>query len=122
MKVAKYDCGLVIPGIAPVKDMIRGKWLYQNKGKFKQLAEFMDQLHATGAKMFVQMTAGFGKSMALTAPLALLAKNKMLGPLAKPIIDAEYLTAAPSVLPNRWADDVSTREITVEEIQKIILL
>ncbi len=78
--MAKYDCGLVIPGIAPVKDMIGGKWLYQNKGKFKQLAEFMDQLHATGAKMFVQMTAGFGRSMALTEPLALLAKNKMLGP------------------------------------------
>ncbi len=120
LKVAKYDCGLVIPGIAPVKDMIGGKWLYQNKGKFKQLAEFMDQLHATGAKMFVQMTAGFGRSMALTEPLALLAKNKMLGTLAKPIIDAEYLTAAPSVLPNRWADDVTTREVTVEEIKKII--
>jgi 2-enoate reductase len=120
LKVAKYDCGLVIPGIAPVKDMIGGKWLYQNKGKFKQLAEFMDQLHATGAKMFVQMTAGFGRSMALTEPLALLAKNKMLGTLAKPIIDAEYLTAAPSVLPNRWAENVTTREITVEEIKKIV--
>ena len=91
--IAKNNCGLVIPGIAPVKDMLGGKWLYQNKGKFKQLKGFMDELHKTGAKMFVQLTAGFGRSMALTAPLALLAKNKVLNTIASPIIDAEYLTA-----------------------------
>ncbi len=120
MKIAKNDCGLVIPGIAPVKDMLGGKWLYQNKKKFKELAVFMDEFHKTGAKMFVQLTAGFGRSFALTQPLAMLAKNKKLNNLAKPYIDAEYLTAAPSVLPNRWADDVMTREITEDEIRQII--
>ena len=72
MNIAKSDCGLVIPGIAPVKDMLGGKWLYQNKRKFKELKAFMDEFHKTGAKMFIQMTAGFGRSMALTAPLAML--------------------------------------------------
>lgn len=120
LNVAKNNCGLVIPGIAPVKDMLGGKWLYQNKRKFKELKEFMDEFHKTGAKFFVQMTAGFGRSMALTAPLAMLAKNKVLNKIASPIIDAEYLTAAPSVLPNRWADDVTTRAITYKEIQDII--
>ena len=120
MNIAKSDCGLVIPGIAPVKDMLGGKWLYQNKRKFKELKAFMDEFHKTGAKMFIQMTAGFGRSMALTAPLAMLAKNKVLNKLASPIIDAEYLTAAPSVLPNRWADDVMTRPVTVKEIDKIV--
>ena len=86
--IAKNNCGLVLPGIAPVKDMLMGKWLYQGDKKFKQLAGFMDELHATGAKMFVQMTAGFGRSMALTAPLAMLAKNKVLNKIASPIIDA----------------------------------
>nr|MCR5134119.1 FAD-dependent oxidoreductase [Clostridiales bacterium] len=119
--IAKNNCGLVIPGIAPVKDMLCGKWLYQNKRKFKELAKFMDELHSTGAKMFVQLTAGFGRSMALTAPLALLAKNKVLNTIASPIIDAEYLTAAPDAgLPNRWADDVKTRAVTKKEIQDII--
>ena len=119
--VAKHDCGLVIPGIAPVKDMLGGKWLYQNKGKFKELAAFMDEIHSTGAKMFVQMTAGFGRSMALTQPLAMLAKNKLLNTIASPIIDAEYLTAAPSAgLPNRWADDVTTRAVTKKEIADIV--
>jgi 2-enoate reductase len=100
--------------------MLGGKWLYQNTKKFEELADFMDEIHATGAKMFVQLTAGFGRSFALTAPLATLAKNKALNTLAKPYIDAEYLTAAPSVLPNRWADDVTTRAITEKEIKDII--
>ena len=120
MNIAKSDCGLVIPGIAPVKDMLGGKWLYQNKRKFKELKEFMDEFHKTGAKMFIQMTAGFGRSMALTAPLAMLASNKVLNKIASPIVDAEYLTAAPSELPNRWADNVTTRAITVKEIQDIV--
>ena len=120
MNIAKSDCGLVIPGIAPVKDMLGGKWLYQNKRKFKELKAFMDEFHKTGAKMFIQMTAGFGRSMALTAPLAMLANNKVLNKIASPIIDAEYLTAAPSVLPNRWADNVMTRPVTVKEIDDIV--
>ena len=120
LNIARNNCGLVIPGIAPVKDMLGGKWLYQNKKKFAELKEFMDEFHKTGAKFFVQMTAGFGRSMALTAPLAMLAKNKVLNTIASPIIDAEYLTAAPSVLPNRWADDVTTRAVTRKEIHDII--
>ena len=35
MNIAKNNCGLVMPGIAPVKDMLGGKWLYQGKKKFK---------------------------------------------------------------------------------------
>ena len=120
LKIAKHDCGLIIPGIAPVKDMLGGRWLYQNKKKFKELEGFMDEIHKTGAKMFVQLTAGFGRSFALTAPLAKLAGNKALNTLAKPYIDAEYLTAAPSELPNRWADDITTRAITEKEIKDII--
>jgi 2-enoate reductase len=75
--------------------MLGGKWLYQNKKKFEELSDFMDEIHATGAKLFVQMTAGFGRSFALTAPMALLVKNKALGAVARPYLDAEYLTAAP---------------------------
>ena len=34
---AKNNVGLVLPGIAPIKDILLGKWLYQGKGKFKKL-------------------------------------------------------------------------------------
>ena len=118
--VAKNNCGLVIPGIAPIRDAIGRRWLYQNKKKFKELAVFMDEIHKTGAKLFVQITAGFGRAMALTEPLAMLAANKVLNTIAKPIIDAEFLTAAPSVSPNRWADNVTARPITKKEIAEIV--
>ena len=118
--IAKNNCGLVIPGIAPIRDPLGRKWLYQNKKKYKQLAGFMDDLHKTGAKMFVQVTAGFGRAMALTEPLALLASNKILNSIAKPYVDAEFLTAAPSVSPNRWADNVTAREITKKEIAEMV--
>lgn len=32
---AKNNVGLILPGIAPIRDILLGKWLYQGKGKFK---------------------------------------------------------------------------------------
>ena len=34
---AKNNVGLIIPGIAPLRDTMFGRWLYQNKKMFKQL-------------------------------------------------------------------------------------
>ena len=117
---AKNNVGLIIPGIAPIKDMILGKWLYKGKKKFEKLKEFMAEIHKTGAKLFVQLTAGFGRSFAITEPLKILLKNKVIGGIAKPIIDASYMCASPSELPSRWAEDITCRALTVKEIQKMI--
>lgn len=118
--IADNNCGLIIPGIAPVKDIMGGAWLYQHKWKFDQLKKFMDEVHKTGAKMFIQMTAGFGRSMALSAMMTMMINNKIIGTIAKPIMDPEYLTTAPSALPNRWADDITTKEMTKKQIDDII--
>lgn len=48
---AKNNVGLILPGIAPIRDTFGGKWLYQNTGKFKQLKAFMEEYHKTGAKL-----------------------------------------------------------------------
>lgn len=120
MTVAKNNCGLVIPGIAPVRDLILRKWLYKGHKKFEELKAFMEEFHKTGAKMFIQLTAGFGRSFAISDALKPLAQNKVLGTIAKPIMDASYLCAAPSELPNRWAEDLTCRPITVKEIHEII--
>ena len=120
LKLAQNNVGLIIPGIAPIRDVMGRKWLYKNKKMFVELKEFMAELHKTGAKMFVQLTAGFGRAMALSKPLAFLASHKAINSIAKIYIDCEYLTAAPSVLPNRWADNVTTREITKKEIADIV--
>ena len=114
---AKNNVGLILPGIAPIKDPVMGKWLYQGKGKFKKLKVFMDEFHKTGCKMFVQLTAGFGRSMAVTDIMEKLDTNKFLGTLAKPFVNIDYLCASSSPNPNRWSDKIKTRELTIKEIE-----
>ena len=55
---ANNNVGLIIPGIAPLRDTFWGKWLWQNPKMFEDLKEFMDEIHKTGAKLFIQLTAG----------------------------------------------------------------
>lgn len=117
---ARNNVGLILPGIAPIRDTLGGRWLYQNTGKFRQLKEFMEEFHKTGAKLFIQITAGMGRSMAINGAMALLAKNKMLGTLAKPILDIDYVCASASATPNRWCDGVTSRPLTVKEINEIV--
>lgn len=117
---ARNNVGLIIPGIAPLRDTFGGRWLYQNKKMFRQLKPYMEEIHKTGAKLFVQLTAGFGRSFAVTDPVALLLRHKVLGFLAKPVIDASYICASPSELPSRWAEDVMCRAITQKEIGKLV--
>ena len=63
---AKNNVGLIIPGIAPIRDTIGGRWLYQNKKMFRELKAYMEKIHATGAKLFVQITAGRGRSWGIS--------------------------------------------------------
>ena len=120
MERAKNNVGLIIPGIAPLKDTILGRWLWQNPKMFRELKDYMEEFHKTGAKLFVQLTAGFGRSFAITESLSLLLKNRFIGAIAKPIVDAQYLCAAPSELPSRWADGIKCRALTVPEIEEMI--
>ncbi len=117
---AKNNVGLVIPGIAPLRDTLGGKWLYKNKKMFKRLGEYMEEFHRTGSKLFVQLTAGFGRSFAITDPLVKLYNMKIVRSLIKPIIDLSYICASPSKLPSRWSDKVQCREVTKKEIEQMI--
>ena len=117
---AKNNVGLIIPGIAPLRDLMGGRWLYKNKGMFRKLKAYMQEIHKTGAKLFVQLTAGFGRSFAITNPLVPFLKHRALGALIKPVIDVSYICASPSELPSRWAEDVKCRAVTKKEIQKMI--
>ena len=117
---AKNNVGLIIPGIAPIKDMIGRRWLYQANGAFKKLKKYMEEFHKTGAKLFIQLTAGFGRSFSILDSLVKIKNNKVLKTLVKPIIDVEYIMAAPSELPSRWAEDVKTRPLSVKEIEEMV--
>ncbi len=117
---ANNNVGLIIPGIAPIKSTFMNQWLYKNKKMFKELKEFMKEIHKTGAKLFIQITAGMGRSWAIPTPLVMLHKCKPISALIKPIIDIRYQSASPSKLPSRWAEGMTCREITKKEIDQII--
>ena len=117
---AQNNVGLIIPGIAPLRDTFWGKWLWQNPKMFKELKEFMDELHKTGAKLFIQLTAGMGRSWAITELVGPLHKNKFTRALVKPIIDTSHELASPSAQPARWAPDIICPEMTKEQIHEII--
>ena len=117
---AQNNVGLIIPGIAPLRDTFWGKWLWQNPKMFEELKEFMDEIHKTGAKLFVQLTAGMGRSWAITELVGPLHKNKFTRALIKPIIDTSHELASPSEQPARWAPDIICPEMTVEQIHEII--
>ena len=118
---AKNNVGLIISGIAPLRDTMFGRWLWQNPKMFEELKAFVDELHQTGAKIFIQLTAGKGRAWAITDQLVPFHSNKLLRRLTRPVIDTEYQMASPSCLPSRWAPHIMTRAITREEIHQIIL-
>ena len=117
---AKNNVGLIIPGIAPLRDTFWGKWLWQNEKMFRELKEFMEEIHKTGAKLFIQLTAGMGRSWAITDLIAPLHKNKFTRAILKPILDTSHELASPSPQPSRWAHDIECPEMTVEQIHEII--
>ena len=117
---AKNNVGLIIPGIAPIRDTFWGKWLWQNEKMFKDLKVFMDESHETGAKLFIQLTAGMGRSWAITDLIAPLHKNRFTRALLKPILDTSHELASPSPQKSRWAHDIECPEMTVEQIHEII--
>ncbi len=117
---ANNNVGLIIPGIAPLRDTFWGKWLWQNPKMFEDLKEFMDEIHKTGAKLFIQLTAGMGRSWAITELIAPMHKNKVTRAILKPILDTNHELASPSALPSRWDPEITTPVMTVEQIHEII--
>ena len=121
MEVAKNNAGLLLPGCQPIYNPMFGQWLYKNDQMYKDLAKWMPEFHKTGAKLFIQLTAGFGRSFTISKMMETLYTNKFLRFISKPVMDLDKITAAPSPSPNRWSDKVPSREMTKEEIYEFVL-
>ena len=120
LEVAQNNAGLILPGCQPVYNPMFGQWLHKNDKMYQDLAKWMPEFHRTGAKLFVQLTAGFGRSFTISEMMEQLYTNKTLRALSKPFMDLDKITAAPSPSPNRWSDKVPSREMTREEIHEFI--
>ena len=84
MEVAKNNVGLVLPGCQPVYNPMFGQWLHKNKKMYADLKKWTPELHKTGAKLFVQLTAGFGRSFTISEMMEKLYTNPALRVLASP--------------------------------------
>ena len=120
LEVAKNNAGLVLPGCQPVYNPMFGQWLHKNEKMYQDLAAWMPEFHKTGAKLFVQLTAGFGRSFTISKLMETLYTNKLLRVISKPFMDLDKITATASPSPNRWSDKVPSREMTKAEIREMI--
>ena len=117
---ADNEVGLILPGIQPVYNPMFGQWLYRKKGMYRKLRPFMEEIHKRGAKMFVQLTAGFGRSFTIDHMMETLYTNPVLRVLSKPVMNFDMICASSSPSPNRWSDKVPSKEMTVKRIHKFV--
>lgn len=120
MEVAKNNAGLVLPGCQPVWNPMFGQWLHKNRKMYKDLASWMPEFHKTGAKLFIQLTAGFGRSFPVSSMMEMLYNTPVIRTLSKPVMNLDKITASASPSPNRWSDRLPSREMTKDEIKAIV--
>ncbi len=120
---AQDGVGLILPGMQCVRDQmgIPGRhWLYQNDKLFKDLKEYMVEFHKTGAKLFIQLAAGMGRSMAINGWMSKVHENNFLNKLLSPIVDVQLSCASCSPTPNRWDENIISHELTVSQIKEMV--
>ena len=105
---AKGGVGLIIVGMCYVENQV--EWHApgtmpspsMNPAIFKQTASrLVECVHAYGSKIFIQLSAGFGR-----------VNNRL---------KENELPIAPSKIPYRWDPSITCRELTVEEIKYIVM-
>jgi 2-enoate reductase len=108
---AKGGVGLIITGAALVDNKIEKHFPSSTLSAAHNLEHFVEtgleltkRIHAQGAKIFAQLTAGVGR---VAAPI-------------RGRSGAEYAPVAPSAIPNYWDPSVTCRELTIEEIKRLI--
>ncbi|MBP1558345.1 MAG: FAD-dependent oxidoreductase, partial [Oscillospiraceae bacterium] len=82
------------PGSFPCPTICPGKYI-------KSARELTDRVHAFGTKIFVQLTAGLGRS-------------------AMPAMIHDRKFVAPTTVSNRWNPRIECRELTTEEVERIV--
>ena len=59
---AQNNVGLILPGIAPIRNPILGQWLYQNKGMYRRLKKFMEMSIVSDIRIRKREKGGAGKA------------------------------------------------------------
>ena len=108
---AKGGAGLIITGAAIIDHELEKHFptstlsVSRNRDHFvKTASELTEKVHKHGARIFTQLTAGVGR----------------VAPPIRNAVDAGSGPVAPSAIPNYWDPTVICRELTLEEIQRLI--
>ncbi|MFP4642409.1 MAG: FAD-dependent oxidoreductase [Dehalococcoidia bacterium] len=100
---AKGGAGLIITGLFKVENEIdvmpAGTSLASETG-LAPLAELAEAVHALGSKIFVQLTAGFGR--------------------VRPPLGGKRELVSASAIPGYWTPEITCRELTTGEIERIV--
>lgn len=118
---SKNGMGLFIPGLAPLRSMIGGKWLHKHPKVFRDAMPLIDEIHKNGAKVFLQLGAGWGRSFTLNTQMKPLLDNKIARFFGKVALNMDQLMVAPDEgAPNVWLPEYKCRALTVKEIKEFV--
>lgn len=118
---AKDGVGLMIPGMVPIRSMIRNKWLHKNPKVFEPVKPLLDEVHQYGTKVFFQLGIFSGRNFTMPTQTAKLVDNKVLGFLAKPLINMDAnLVSADEGVPNVFMPEYKCRALRAEEVEELV--
>lgn len=118
---AKDGIGLMVPGCTPLKSLIGNKWLWKNPKVFEPIKPFMDEIHSYGSRLFLQISAGWGRSFVLGGPFRKAIDSKFVGTIMKPVINMNDIMVSPDEgSPNVWMPEYKCRQLTREEIHDFV--
>lgn len=121
---AANDVALMIPGMVPVRSFRGSTWLGDQEHLFLgPVRDLMDEIHALGSRVFLQIGAGMGRVLAPVEPVAGIYHSRVKKRLAKwAKFDVERLFEAPSAgLPNVWDPTITTVEMTRQQICEVVV-
>lgn len=118
---AKDGVGLIVPGMVPVRSMIRNKWLHKNPKVFEPVKPLLDEIHQYGTKVFFQLGIFSGRNFTMPTQTAKLVDHKVLGFLAKPLINMDVnLVSADDGVPNVFMPEYKCRALTTKEVEELV--
>ena len=118
---ARAGVGLFVCGAIPMVTLVGERWLYKHPEVFEPCKPVIDDIHAQGAKVFFQLSAGPGRSGPLPDMMAPFVRNKALNTLTKKFLMVnEYYISPDEGEPNVWHTQVKMRQITEKQIEHLI--
>lgn len=113
--------GLFVPGMIPVRSMMRDKWLYEGTKVFDEVKPLVDEIHSYGAKIFFQLGVFAGRNFTMATQMSKLIDHPALGKLAKPLLNMDSNMVSPDDgLPNVFMPEYKTRALSTGEVEELV--